>query len=129
LQTTVAGCIEVGCGSTPLIAVQRKEVETLRHVRTADQIVLQHWAENGGISRGIPDRDLAVTFGIPICFKVCSGCKQVRGRRSIGHYPRLAVVVYEKRSPHTNVEHLIANEEASSIVELLKVVHDSTVRV
>ena len=98
----------VAAVAAPGVGVQREEVERLRGVAAAREVVLQHGAEGGNVGGGVADGDLAVVLCVAVGLHVAGGGLDVG--RSDGAVARR--------------EHLVAHEEAGQVVVLLELVHD-----
>lgn len=95
--------------ATPLIAVEGEEINIVRCVTTTGEIVLQHRSQFCNISSAITDGDFAVVLGGSVGLEISSGSLDVGSS--------LALV--------GGGDHLVAHEEAQSIVVLGKLIHDA----
>lgn len=94
--------------ATPLVAVEREEVDIIRRVATTGEIVLQHRPKLSNIGSAISDRYLTVVLGGPVCLEI--------SRSSLDVGSSLALTFL--------VDDLVAHKKAQSIVVLDKLVHD-----
>jgi hypothetical protein len=115
-------------GTAPLVGVQGVEIDSLGGVWSTDEIVFKHGSQDGSISGRVPNRDLTVTFCFLIAFQIGRGSEKV-WRRSRVIDCDVSVCDGRQGERLTDVEHLIANEEACRVVVLLEVIDDSMVGV
>lgn len=94
--------------STPFISVECEEVDGLIRIGSTSQVILKHGAKRCNISCRIADRDLAISFGVSICFEVSRGGLDI-GTSCASGWRR---------------ENLITDEEACNIVEGMEGIHD-----
>jgi hypothetical protein len=92
--------------TAPFVGIQRVKVQALGCILGTGHIVLQHRSQIGNIGCGVTHGDLAITLLITVGLDVAGSRQDVRGSsRAIGRG-----------------EYLISDEDAGSIVELLKFV-------
>lgn len=78
--------------TTPLVGIEREEIEGLGRVVTASHVILKHWSETGNIGGGITDRNAPVAFRVAVRLGVASSCLyEWRGYRSIAFWKKRKV--------------------------------------
>lgn len=103
LQTTVSRLLIAG-RTTPLVGVQRVKVQAFGCILGTGHVILQHRSQIGDIGCRVTNGNLAIALLITVGLDVASSCQDIGGSsRAIGRG-----------------KYLISDQDASSVVELLK---------
>lgn len=100
--------LDVARGTTPFVGVQTEEVQIVRRILVTSQVVLEHGTEFGDIRSRVSNGDWTVPFVVPISLDITGRRQDVRGccRSLFGG------------------DDFVADEDASSVVELLELIKD-----
>lgn len=94
--------------ATPLVAVEREEIDGVGWVSATSQVVLQHRPKLSNVGSTISNRHLAIVSGGPVCLQVS------RSGLDVGSSHTLAGLG----------DDLVAHEKAEGVIILDKLVHN-----